>query len=223
MANVAVARETWNEILHFHHLLASDDYVEYLDSFYRECIARFGSNWHYMDIVNVLYAAAKVLQPENYLEIGVRRGRSVCTVVQACPAVNIHAFDMWIPGYAGMDNPGPEYIRGELTKHNFAGKITFVDGDSHITIPRYLEQYPDLIFDLITVDGDHSTDGAYADLCAVIPRLAVGGVIVFDDIIHPAHPFLLSVWRDVLKKFPDLSGYEFTETGYGVAFAVRRA
>ena len=77
-------------------------------------------------------------------------------------------------------------------------------------------------FDLITVDGDHSEVGAWEDLITVIPRLATGGVLVFDDIAHPAHPYLLGVWRRALARFPFLSGHEFTETGYGVAFAVRR-
>lgn len=223
LASIATSQKIWKEILLFHKLLATDEYVEYLDRYYRECLKRFENNWRYMDIVNVLYAASRVLKPENYLEIGVRRGRSVCTVAQGCSSVNIVAFEMWQKNYAGMENPGPDFVRDELKKHKHKGKITFIDGNSHITVPEYFRQNPEMKFDLITVDGDHSEEGAYKDLCDVIPHLAIGGVIVFDDIAHPMHQYLLKVWHQVLEKFPYLSGYEYTEVGYGVAFAIRKS
>ncbi|TVX97075.1 class I SAM-dependent methyltransferase [Cohnella terricola] len=222
MANICTSLQNWFEVLNFHHLLASDDYVEYLDAFYRESIKRFGDSWEYMDIVNVLYGASKVLQPKNYLEIGVRRGRSVCTVVRGCPDVNITAFDMWISNYAGMDNPGPDFVQSELKKHNHRGNVEFINGDSHVTVPDFLARNPEVTYDMITVDGDHSEDGAFDDLCNVIPRLAPGGVLVFDDISHPAHPYLIDVWRRAIAQHPFLVGYEFTELGYGVAFAIRK-
>lgn len=222
LAEFAMSPKVWDEILSFHDLLARDEYVAYLDEFYRECRRRFGEQWRYLDIVNVLYAASRALQPENYLEIGVRRGRSLCSVVHGCPSVNIVAFDMWITNYAGMDNPGPQFVLSELKKHNATGKVNFINGDSHITIPEYFRNNPQMQFDMITVDGDHSEQGAFNDLCNVIPYLAPGGVLVFDDISHPAHPYLLDVWKNALVKFPYLSSYEFAEMGHGVAFAIRR-
>ena len=81
LASIATAPETMAELLSFHHQLASDEYVKYVDAYYREAMHRFGRHWRYLDISNVLYTAAKVLQPETYLEIGVRRGRSACMVV----------------------------------------------------------------------------------------------------------------------------------------------
>jgi len=222
LSKISTDENTWKEILSFHDMLVTDAYVEYLNRFYRESINRFGANWVYMDIVNVLYSAAKTLKPQNYLEIGVRRGRSLCTVVHGCPTVNVIACDMWIQNYAGIDNPGPEYVISELQKHNFAGKIQFINGNSHETLPAFFAQFPDAAFDMITVDGDHSEKGAYDDLCTVVPHLALGGILIFDDIAHPDHPYLLNVWRQVLDRFSFLSGYEFTEIGYGVAFAIRR-
>ena len=222
LASYAMSLDLWRELLSFHRQLATDEYVEYLDAFYRECVLRFGSHWRYLDITNVLLAASKTLQPRNYLEIGVRRGRSVCTVARGCPDVDIVAFDMWAANYAGMENPGPAFVESQLKGNNHRGKVTFVNGKSHQTVPAFLRENPGMDFDLITVDGDHSEVGAWEDLITVIPRLAPGGILVFDDIAHPAHPYLLGVWRRALARFPFLSGYEFTETGYGVAFAVRR-
>ncbi len=223
LVKIATSSSTWNEILLFHHQLATDEYVHYLDTFYREGIKRFGSAWYYLDIVNVLYAASKTIQPRNYLEIGVRRGRSVCAVVRGCPTVDIVAFDMWIQGYAGMENPGPEFVKSELLKHGHTGKITFINGDSHQTVPYFFKQNPDIKFDLITVDGDHTEAGAFDDLKNVIPHLSVGGILVFDDIAHPAHPYLLNVWKKTMAMFQTLTSFEFTELGYGVAFAIRKS
>jgi predicted O-methyltransferase YrrM len=223
LAGIAASEDTWREILEFHGGLATDDYVRYVDSFYRECLGRYGKHWHYLDIVNVLFASSKAVRPKAYLEIGVRRGRSVCTVARACPAVDVYAFDMWMPGYAGMENPGPVFVREELARNGHRGRIEFVDGDSHQTVPNFFRERPGLMLDLITVDGDHSEAGARDDLMNVIPRLAPGGVLVMDDIAHPAHPYLLKVWKEAVAAHPGLVSHEFTELGYGVAFAVKKA
>lgn len=222
LANIAMAPETWAELLAFHQHLASDEYTRYVDAYYREAINRFGKHWRYLDISNVLFAASRALQPETYLEIGVRKGRSACMVASGCPSVNIVAFDMWVQNYAGMENPGEDFVRQELIKHGHTGDVFFINGNSHQTVPAFFKQYPDTYFDMITVDGDHTEEGAFDDLCDVIPHLSVGGILVFDDISHPAHPYLLSVWRKTMAKFPFLAGYEYTDAGFGVAFAIRK-
>lgn len=222
LANIAVAPETWVDIMDFHQHLASDEYTQYVYAYYRAAINRFGKHWRYLDISNVLFAASRTLQPKTYLEIGVRKGRSACMVVRGCPTVNIVAFDMWVQNYAGMENPGEDFVRQELIKHGHFGDAFFVNGNSHQTIPVFFNQYPDTFLDMITVDGDHSEEGAFNDLCNVIPHLSVGGVLVFDDISHPAHSGLLNVWRKTMAKFPFLAGYEYTDAGFGVAFAIRK-
>lgn len=222
LARLATSQPLWEELLSFHHLLITDEHVAAMDAYYRECLRWFGQHWYFMDVVNVVFAAAKILQPRTYLEIGVRRGRSSCAVARACPTVDIFAFDMWVADYAGMDNPGTEFVAMQLQRHGHQGKVTFVEGNSHETLPKFFQENPDLQLDLITVDGDHSETGAMADLYDVIPHLAVGGVLIFDDVAHPAHPYLLQVWQQILEKFPDLAGFEFVEAGYGVGFAVRK-
>lgn len=221
LSRIAVSIEIWNEILSFHHEIATDEYVEYLNAYYIESLSRYRDNWYYLDIVNTVYAAAKITQPTSYLEIGVRRGRSVCTVARAAPQVDIYAFDLWQQNYAGMDNPGPDFVRGELLRVGHKGSISFFNGNSHITIPQFFNKNPELKLDMITVDGDHTEIGALQDLMDVIPHLALGGILVFDDISHPSHPYLLNVWNKVMSAHPELSSYEYTESGYGLAFAIK--
>ncbi|MBN1676640.1 MAG: class I SAM-dependent methyltransferase [Kiritimatiellae bacterium] len=221
VARTAASPGIWREILAFHGALASDTYVRYVDAFYRECVRRYGEHWFYLDIVNVVYTAARLLRPKNYLEIGVRRGRSLCVAARGNPDVAITAFDAWMADYDGMPNPGPDFVRDQLRQHGHRGACTFVDGDTHATLLPFFEERPEAVFDLITVDGDHSERGALADLRQVVPHLALGGMLVFDDVNHPRHPYLLDVWRAVLSEHACLAGYEYTEQGFGVAFAIR--
>ena len=222
LTNAACSTQTWREILAFHGDLASDDYVRYVHNYYRECYQRYGASWYYFDIVNVLYAAAKLIQPRHYLEVGIRRGRTVCTVARACPDVCIHGFDLWVENYAGMDNPGERFVRSELAAHQYRGLAEFVSGDSKETVPHYLRENSNLLFDLITIDGDHRESGAMIDLENTLPRLAPGGVLVFDDVSHPDLPHMLSLWRKVTSRYPALETFEYTDAGYGVAFAINR-
>lgn len=202
--------------------LTPDAYGDYLRAFLADGLARFGSGWRYADIVVVLATLADLLQPRTYLEIGVRRGRSLCTVAAGAPAVDVYGFDLWMADYAGMDNPGAAFVEEELGRVGHRGRAVFIDGDSHVTVPRFLAEHPTLTFDLITVDGDHSELGAAQDLAWVLPRLAVGGAVVFDDISHPLHPELLGVWRTLIADQPRFSAWTYAGSGYGVGFALRK-
>ena len=202
--------------------LEPDEYTQYLQSYYQTGLEHFGEAWRYADIVTVLLAAARLVHPQNYLEVGVRHGRSVAIVAAACPQVDIVGFDLWVKDYAGMPNPGPDFVRKELNKLGYAGSLGLISGDSYSTLPAYFQIHPDAFFDLATVDGDHSQAGAEKDLRIVLSRLKLGGVAVFDDINHPLLPHLRDVWQRVVVADRRFSTWEFAELGYGVGLAVRR-
>ena len=143
---------------------------------------------------------AKVLHPNNYLEVGVRRGFSMAMVASRCPDVELFGFDNWIRNYVGVKNPGPRFVQSEMRKIGYEKKISFINGNSHQTLPAFfksnsggLRNLPGIkmitgsksrpsMFDLIVIDGDHSILGAYQDLVDTMPYCTPGGVIVFDDI-----------------------------------------
>jgi len=141
---------------------------------------------------------AQTLQPRTYLEVGVRRGFSLAVVAARSPQAEIYGFDLWIPDYAGVPNPGPPFVQSELRRVGYRKTVHFVSGNTHRTLPAFFRDrraswFDRLVmdirwpsrpqsFDLITVDGDHSLVGAYQDLTDLMPHCAVGGAVVFDDI-----------------------------------------
>jgi predicted O-methyltransferase YrrM len=173
----------------------------------------------YWDLACALRQISEGLQPRNYLEIGVRVGKSASMVASAAPDVGFAGFDLWVSPYAGLDNPGPDHVRRQLARVGHRGAVSFFDGDSRSTVPQFLEANPGLQFDLVNVDGDHSDEGAWIDLVNVAPVIAPGGYLVFDELTHPAHT-LLPIWRRFQETYA--AEFDFVEnlkdnTGTGVA------
>ena len=222
IAQRAIGAERVQEAIALLARLSKDDYSEYLSGYSREGARRFNANWRYADIVTVLLALAEQLQPKSYLEIGVRRGRSVSAVASKAPACDLYMFDMWVSNYAGMENPGQELVSQELDKFSHSGKRIFTDGNSHQTLKPFFKAHQGLAFDLITVDGDHSYDGAVEDLCDVLPHLKIGGAIVFDDVCHPKHRYLQDVWNRLIVDDSRFTAWTCADIGYGVGFALRK-
>ena len=220
-AKVARA-ETILQALVLMQRLTPDAYTTYLKDFYSHGLEKFEAHWRYADIVTVLLCLSEALQPRNYLEVGVRRGRSAAAVAVKAPRCTMALFDMWQTNYAGMENPGAEFVKSELRSIGYQGQAAFIDGNSHETLPAFFAQNPDMMFDIITVDGDHSELGAAQDICDVLPRLAIGGAIVFDDIAHPFHPELNGVWKTLVESDDRFSTFSYREAGYGVGFAIRK-
>lgn len=203
--------------------LTPDTYADFVGRFYRAGLEKYGDGWQYADINTALLGLSSILQPETYLEIGVRHGRSLAMVASRTQSCRIWAADLFVENYAGMDNPGPEFVRRELRRVGFTGSLEFILGDSATVLPAYLDRHPELHFDLVTVDGDHSARGARIDLLTVLPRLKIGGALVFDDVSNESHPELLTVWQDVVVCHPRFSTHTFTDVGFGVGIAIRRS
>ena len=202
--------------------LESDQYGAFVGDFYRAGLQRFGDRWRYADINTVVMGLARRVRPQTYLEIGVRRGRSLAMLSSVAPECHVVGFDLWIPDYAGMPNPGPGFVERELKRLGHRGTIELVTGPSSETVPRYFAAHPDYYPSMVTVDGDHSVEGAADDLRTVAARIPAGGALVFDDVRNPSHPGLRAVWDEVIAGDPRWSAWTFDEVGFGVSFAIRR-
>lgn len=219
LAEGSLSRDAAEFVIELLRKLTPSREAEGQELFYRWAQGKFGRHWRYADSTTVLTAASMLIRPKSYLEIGVRRGRSAAVVGATAPDCAIYGFDLWLPDYAGLQNPGPDFVRGELRAAGHTGEVTLISGDSHRTMPPFLRQHPGLYFDLVTVDGDHSLGGAARDLANVLPRLKIGGVIVFDDLCSA--PWLMRVWRWFVKEDDRFRSWEFTEAGAGIGAAIR--
>jgi predicted O-methyltransferase YrrM len=170
----------------------------------------------------ILGAYTKLAKPRTYLEIGTRRGHSVC-MVGLCTQepISTYCFDLWQKDYANEANPGPQLVSDEFNKVNFTNStIQFITGDSKVTIPQFLTS--DKLMDLVLVDGDHTDNGALIDLKNVVNHISIGGLLVFDDITCPTSPSLLNVWRNFIKNYPNFEPFENRECPNGWAIALRK-
>ena len=94
----------------------------------------------------------------------------------------------------------------EFILNYFNASALFLDGDSKQLIPTLTGS-----FDLVLVDGDHSIEGARADLQNAWPLVRPGGILVMDDICHPEYPWL----GDVLAEFLDDVSKEWIDEEHG--------
>ena len=197
--------------------LSPEEHLNAARFMYSWARAKFGAYWRFADMATTLWAAATFLQPMTYLEVGVWRGRSAAVVGTIAPECDIYGFDMWIPRYA--ENLGPDFVKGELKNIGHRGDVVLVSGDSKVTLPAFLREHPDLYFDLMAIDGDKSMSGVASDFAAALPRLKVGGILVYDDMA--SLPRLQRIWNKVIGSDIRYVHWEYRNAGVGVAAAVR--
>lgn len=219
LGEASMSEEAARGVMRVLDRLTKSDEVRGGQVFYSVGQAKYGRYWRHADLLRMLWAASTFLKPQTYLEIGVRRGRSAAVVGAYAPECAIYGFDVWLEDYAGEANPGPEFVREELRKSGHAGPVELVSGDSRITVPRFLREHPDLYFDLITIDGDKSLAGCASDFAHALPRLKVGGAVMFDDM--PRAPHLRRIWQRVIESDWRYARWEFNDGRIGIAVAVR--
>lgn len=110
-------------------------------------------------------------------EIGSLYGLSAITMAKANPRSTIYCHDTW------ADPPCDKYalmtFRRNAYKSGCQAAIVEVQGDSSASAALY----PDDHFDIVFVDGDHSTDGCFADMRAWWPKCK--GTMIGHDREHP--------------------------------------
>ncbi|MBI4718481.1 MAG: class I SAM-dependent methyltransferase [Planctomycetes bacterium] len=225
VVQVAGAVETKQRLIEVFHRMEPDPYVRRITDGYARAISRFGPAWRYVDLWCVLYAYARLARPVRYLEVGTRRGHSLAAAWAGWADGGGREFapvccDCWVTGYAGTENGGPTFVTGQMKRLGFEGSIEFLSGSSHELLPGFLRSSA-AGFDLITVDGDHSREGARADLLEVLGSLRLGGMLAFDDINHPQHGYLGQVWRESMTGRCGWETYENPRDATGIAAAIR--
>lgn len=167
---------------------------------YRQRLRSQRTSEGYWDLACALNYLGRRLRPASYLEIGVRRGKSLAQVITGQPSCNVVAIDLWVSPYRGVVNPGPDFVRQEMRRLGHVGELQLLSGESQRVLPTFAADHPHRRFDLITVDGDHTDEGAWSDLSATVELLEPGGWLLFDDLTHPLHT-LMPVWERFEKEY----------------------
>lgn len=107
-------------------------------------------------------------------EIGFNAGHSILAMILANPNAHYVLFDLGIHAYA---RPCFEYIKKifPLTA------IEIFWGDSRKTLAAYNDGHPEMIFDLVHIDGGHRSEVYSEDWKNSLEATASGSLIIFDD------------------------------------------
>jgi hypothetical protein len=204
----------------------------------------------YWDVRAAARCMANVLKPTTYLEVGTRRGWSLAQVFDEHAAVRAYVCDSWVAEYGDFEQGSPDYIVRKM--RTIVGSqvepwIEFLSGNSHDPLPAWFSgdlagvSMSPAFFDLATIDGDHTRLGAWWDLVDVIPRIAVGGALIFDDIDElgegeatpPATSMygrpelpgsvstLMDIWLYIQKRYPNFLYWMPEGMKYRAAIALR--
>lgn len=106
--------------------------------------------------MSMYYHVARGPTVKHICEVGFNAGHSAAVFLNANPEAVLHAFDI---------GQFP-YTRGnsDLMKELFGERFDFILGPSETTVNEFKRQNPDVHCDVISIDGDHSTEGTLADL-----------------------------------------------------------
>ncbi|MCZ4520731.1 class I SAM-dependent methyltransferase [Rhodococcus ruber] len=122
------------------------------------------------------YLSLLAARPSTKLicEVGFNAGFSSWAFLSTSADVTVVSFDLAAYTYSAA-------AKAHIDEH-FPGRHTLIQGDSHTTIAAYAKEHPDIRFDVIFIDGDHSVEGARADLDDLRALATPESVVVMDDI-----------------------------------------
>lgn len=170
----------------------------------------FGEKSYYSDFAGI----AKKYAPRRILEIGVRFGYSGIAMTSGAlaggvpPPIEYVGLDAEFFAGHTKDQGYGLYRSNAVAAENFKRfrpgvTAEFFTCDTRDGLP---EEVLTRKFDLINVDGDHSYEGAYGDLCRVWPLLNPGGIIIVDDLGMVDVKRAVEQFRD--EHLPDLEGFQ---------------
>jgi predicted O-methyltransferase YrrM len=114
---------------------------------------------------------------QTYCEVGMNGGHSASAMLQANPDVVVHSFDMMFWNYS--------WPVARLLSTVFGHRFVLHPGNSRQTVPRWAEELsatPNKApCDVVVIDGDHSLQGADADLRNFRTLAKPGVPVVVDD------------------------------------------
>jgi len=105
------------------------------------------------------------------------------------PDIQVISFDI-------MDHSYARAGKGYIDLH-YPGMHTLIEGSSHETLPKFYEDCPNVRFDLIFIDGDHSYPGAKKDILDMAHFATSDTLVIMDD-LHLAR--VRNAWNECIEK-----------------------
>ena len=169
------------------------------------------------DEVQVLKKLSSTQNIHSILEIGFNAGHSSEIFLQSSEHIHVTSFDMGVHRYVKV---AKEYIDKTYPKRH-----QLIYGDSRITIPEYIESYPDRKFDLIFIDGGHFNDVPALDLknCKLLSHSDT--IVIMDDTmnnpeyINPWNIMPNKAWTDCINNnyIKEIEQFDFSKT-HGLSY-----
>jgi hypothetical protein len=147
------------------------------------------------------------------VEIGVLKGKTLFSVLDACPKLSMTGVDQWKVLPLREDENAETYSVFDMAKieedvHRkmlkYGGRCQIFKGDSVCQANRFRDGSVDFVF----IDGDHTEKGVRRDIEAWEPKVRSGGMVLGHDCSWP------TVKRVISEVFPDYQ--EFGEEVWGV-------
>lgn len=174
-----------------------------------------------MNHLNIINEVAEIIGASTYLEIGVRNPQECFDHVNVGSRWGVDVKKTRSPALPGVVlEMTAEFFFERLTKVTRQRKRWRPDGAKTTPVPK--------TFDLIFIDGDHTYEGAIADIRNARKILAPGGAIVVHDCIPataaeaaPTKPagggaWCGEVWRAFIKSADYFAGALLCKEDHGV-------
>jgi len=110
---------------------------------------------------------------KNICEVGFNAGHSAAVFLNANPDATMYSFDIGQFPYT-ISNAG-------LMKQLFADRFEYIPGSSQTSVPEFHSLNPGVKCDVFSVDGDHSTEGTFADLANFRSMASCRNWVLMDD------------------------------------------
>jgi predicted O-methyltransferase YrrM len=135
-----------------------------------------------------LYSIGKIETNKNILEIGFNAGHSALLFLLAHPTSKLHCFDTCEHPYT---KPCFNYL-----SDSFPGRLTLIEGRSADQLSQYKTNHPDLICEVVHIDGDHELSNANGDFFRCLSFVNFKNILIFNDVHLPG---LHMLWDGYLR------------------------
>jgi hypothetical protein len=135
-----------------------------------------------------LFSIGKIDSNKNILEIGFNAGHSALLFLLAHPTSKLHCFDT-------CEHPYTKSCYNYLSD-SFPGRLTLIEGRSSDQLTQYKASHPDLMCEVVHIDGDHELSNANGDFFRCLSFTQFKNILIFNDVHLPE---LKMLWDGYLR------------------------